>query len=130
MKLDSVVRYVDGNYYIDDISNSKNLFLPVNNIDGINIYLNDKNVDSDKYLDNFISVKLENGDNVVSIKYNMPLFKLGIILSIVGIILLILFKNIKPNYVIDNIMYYLYLLFIIGLFIYYYCYSMMKCLKI
>lgn len=130
LKLDSVVKYIDDNYYIDDISNSKNLFLPVNNIDGINIYLNDKNVDSDKYLDNFISVKLENGDNVVSIKYNMPLFKLGIILSIVGIILLILFKNIKPNYVIDNIMYYLYLLFIIGLFIYYYCYSMIKCLKI
>ena len=88
------------------------------------------NIKEHKYLDNFISVKLENGDNVISIKYNMPLFKLGIILSIVGIILLILFKNIKPNYAIDNIMYYLYLLFIIVLFIYYYCYSMIKCLNI
>lgn len=129
-KLNSNVNYVDGNYYINDV-NSKNLFLPINNIDGIKVYVNDALVNSDKYLDNFISVKINDGDNKIKIKYDMPLFKIGIILSILGIILfiIIIFRDIKMGKLISNICYYVYLIFTILLFIYYYICSMIKYLK-
>lgn len=124
--LDSRVRYVDNKYYVDNVEKDSRLILPINNIDGIKVYLNDRLVKSDDYLDNFIVIDLDNGDNVISIKYEMPLFRLGIIFSILGIILLILYKYIGYNKILMDIGYYLYLGITYGLFVYYYLYSMVR----
>ena len=124
--LDSRVRYVDNKYYVDNVDKDSRLILPINNIDGIKVYLNDRLVKSDDYLDNFIMIDLDNGDNVISIKYEMPLFILGIIFSVLGIILLILYRYIGYNKILMNIGYYLYLGITYGLFVYYYLYSMVR----
>ena len=124
--LDSRVRYVDNKYYVDNVDKDSRLILPINNIDGIKVYLNDRLVKSDDYLDNFIMIDLDNGDNVISIKYEMPLFRLGIIFSVLGIILLILYRYIGYNKILMNIGYYLYLGITYGLFVYYYLYSMVR----
>ena len=124
--LDSRVRYVDNKYYVDNVEKDSRLILPINNIDGIKVYLNDRLVKSDNYLDNFIVIDLDNGDNVISIKYEMPLFRLGIIFSVLGIILLILYKYIGYNKILMDIGYYLYLGITYGLFVYYYLYSMVR----
>ena len=124
--LDSRVRYVDNKYYVDNVEKDSRLILPINNIDGIKVYLNDRLVKSDDYLDNFIVIDLDNGDNVISIKYEMPLFRLGIIFSVLGIILLILYRYIGYNKILMNIGYYLYLGITYGLFVYYYLYSMVR----
>lgn len=120
----SRVKYKDNKYYIDNVEKGNKLILPINNIDGIKVYLNDRLVKSEEYLDNFIMIDLDEGDNVISIKYDMPLFRVGIIFSILGIILLILCKYIGYNKIFMNIGYYLYLGITYGLFVYYYLYSM------
>ena len=124
--LDSRVKYEDNKYYVENVGEGSKLILPINNIDGIKVYLNDRLVKSDKYLDNFIMIDLDEGDNVISIKYDMPLFRLGIIFSILGIILLIIYKYIGYNKILMDIGYYLYLGITYGLFIYYYLYSMVR----
>ena len=124
--LESVVEYKNKEYYIDnDIPGSK-LFLPINKIDGIKVYINDKNVMVNNYFNNFISIDLENGINKIRIEYKMPMFILGIILSAFGIILLLLYKYIREYKLLLNIFYYSYFVLVICLFVYFYFYSMVK----
>ena len=120
------IKYDNGVYYINNKDNYKYLFLPINNINGLKVYLNNNLVNSDKYLNNFVIIKLNNGDNYVKLKYNMPYFNLGVILSIIGIILLVLYKYILSNKYIDNISYYIFMILVIVMFLYYYFYSMIK----
>ena len=120
------IKYDNGVYYINNKDNYKYLFLPINNINGLKVYLNNNLVNSDKYLNNFVMIKLNNGDNYVKLKYDMPYFNLGVILSIIGIILLVLYKYILSNKYIDNISYYIFMILVIVMFLYYYFYSMIK----
>lgn len=102
------------------------LFLPINNISGLNAYVNDKKVKIDSYLDNFVSIKLDNGNNKIEIRYELPLFKIGIVLSIVGLICLLLFRYLKYNKYILNVGYYVYIVVCGLFFVYYYVYCLFK----
>lgn len=125
MNLNSNVSYKNNKYYVNS-DGEKYLFLPINNINGIHVYNNDKEVKTLKYLDNFISIKLENGENFISINYELPFFKIGVILSFIGIVILFLNNKIKPNKVILEICYYAYKIVIIIVLVYYYVYSYFK----
>lgn len=96
MKLESSVKYKDGKYYVNS-DGEKYLFLPINNVDGTIVCNNYKEVKTLKCLNNFICIKLNDGENVIEIKYKLPLFNIGIILSIIGLILLIFNKKIIVN---------------------------------
>ena len=126
MNLSSNIKYDNKNYLINNTENYKYLFIPINNIQGLNVYNNGKKVKTYKYLDNFIYIDLLKGNNNITIKYQQPLFKLGIILSIVGIILLIIHKRINANKIILNIYYYLFNFLTIFVFMYFYIYSLFK----
>ena len=125
--VDNIVK-LDNGYDINVNNELDNgyLFLPINNISGLKAYVNDENVDIDSYIGNFVSIKLDNGDNYVKIRYEMPLFKLGIIFSVIGIILLIFFNKIPNSKIILNISYYLYLLVCLLFYLYIYGYSFFK----
>ena len=122
------VMKIDNGYDIDlynDIEDGR-LFLPINNIDGLYAYVNGDKVNIDSYMDNFVSIKLDKGDNKIEIRYEMPLFKLGIILSILGIICLLLYRFIVPNKIVLNITYYVYIIVCILIYVYIYGYSIFK----
>ena len=93
---DDIVINEYGNGYnvlVNNMDSDKSLFLPINNILGLKVYNNGKLVDTDKYLDNFLSIKLSYGENDIIIKYELPLFKLGLFFSILGIVMLFIYKN-------------------------------------
>ena len=105
------------------------LFLPINNIKGLKAYVNGDKVDIDSYIDNFVSIRLDKGENNIEIRYEMPLFKIGIILSILGVICLILFNKICGNKIIFNISYYAYIIVCLLFYLYIYVYSLFKYYK-
>ena len=122
LNLKSDVKYQDNKYYINSSDDNNYLFLPINNIKGIHIYNNDQEIDSMKYLDNFICLKLNKGENVISYKYKLPLFKISIILSIIGLLCLIFYKRIKDNKLLLTISFWAYNIIILFILIYYYIY--------
>ena len=125
--IDNVVKLNNG--YDIEVNNSLDngyLFLPINNIYGLSAYVNNKKVNIDSYMDNFVSIKLDDGYNEVSVRYEMPLFKLGILLSVIGIICLLLFSKIPDNKFILNITYYVYIIFSLLLYVYIYGLSFFK----
>ena len=122
------IRKMNNGYDIDVINDMDNgyLFLPINNITGLKAYVNDREIEIDSYLNNFVSIKLDDGNNNVRIRYEMPLFKLGIFISILGIICLLLLNKINVNCFILNITYYIYIIVCLLLYIYYYAYPFIK----
>ena len=125
INLVSDVKYKDNKYYVNSES-EKYLFIPINNIPGIYVYNNGKKVNTYKYLDNFICINLHKGENVISIKYKLPLFKISLILSVVGLILFIFKNKIIPGRMILNITYWIYILLVLLVFLYYYFYPLFK----
>ena len=125
-KLNSDVIYKKNKYYVNVDEDNKYLFLPINNINGIHVYNNDKKVDTLKYLDNFICIKLNKGKNVISVKYKLPFLSISIILSIIGLLLLIFNNKIKSNKYLLFICYWSYNIIVLGVYIYYYFYSFIK----
>lgn len=126
MNLSTNIKYDSHNYYINNTNNYKYLYIPINNIKGINIYNNKKRVDTYNYIDNYIYIKLNKGENNIKINYNQPLFNIGLILSIIGILLLIFNNKIKPNKILLNITYYLFIFITIFIFLYFYLFSLLK----
>ena len=124
MSLKSNVKYEDNRYYVNVEEEGKYLFLPINNIDGIKVYNNGKKIDVEKYLDNFVCIKLDKGENLITLEYKLPLFNLGIVLSLIGLILLIFSKKIIANKYLLDITNILYKIFIILIIAYYYLYSL------
>jgi len=114
------------NNSLEVIGEGNQLFLPINNIPGLKIYNNSELVDLDTYLGNFVAIKLQDGNNKIEIKYEMPLFTLGIILSIIGVILLSFNKYIIGNKLIYNISEVIYYYMTLGLIFYFYVYSFIK----
>lgn len=127
---DDIVINEYGNGYnvlVNNMDSDKSLFLPINNILGLKIYNNGKLVDTDKYLDNFLSIKLSYGENDIIIKYELPLFKFGLFFSILGIVMLFIYKNmgIKLD-ILSNIVYYIYMIVVLVFYLYIYVYSFIK----
>jgi len=115
----------DGNYLEVDSDGGK-MVLPINNIPGLKIYNNGQEVESEKLLNNFLVVELNEGKNKLEIEYDMPLFKLGIISIFLGIVILIFYKFIPINNIVCNIVYYGYFILNLGLLFYFYVYSFLK----
>lgn len=128
MKQDVKVSY-DNGYFIEVFNDEddRSLFLPINNIKGLDIKLNGKKVKADRYLDNFISIKLSKGSNKITIKYHEPYFLISILLSIIGIVMLFILKYLKLNnkYLL-NISYYIFIVMGILIYLYFYVYSFIK----
>lgn len=124
--LSSRVRYDDGKYYVSDIDNGEKMIIPVNNVPGIKVMVNDKEGKVDSYLDNFIMVNLDSGDNEIDIKYEMPLFRNGIIISLLGVILVIFNKKIGYFKLGYNVSYYGYMILVWVMIGYYYIYAMIR----
>ena len=125
INLSSIANYKDNKYYVNSDGDNY-LFMPINNISGIHVYNNGKEVDTYKYLDNFISIKLDNGENIINIRYELPLFKLSIIISLIGIILFIFRNKIISNKIILNCTYWIYMLIVLSVFLYFYLYPLFK----
>lgn len=125
-ELNSDVVFKNNEYYVDVDEDNKYLFLPINNIDGMHVYNNDEEVETLKYLDNFICIKLKKGKNVISLKYKLPLFNVSIIISLIGCILLIFRNKIVANKYILLACYWGYNLLVVGIYLYYYFYSFFK----
>ncbi len=122
------VNYNNGyKIYAYSETDDNSLFLPINNIKGYKITLNNQNIKADKYLDNFISIKLSKGDNNIIIKYHEPYLLVSIILSIISILLLLFSKyiNINNKYIL-NVAYYLYIILGLSMYLYFYVYSFIK----
>ena len=126
MELRSNVDKISDNEYYVKAKEGQYLFLPINNIPGISVYNNGKDIETYKYLDNFIYIKLNEGDNNIKIKYELPYLKISILISIIGIVLLIINNKIGYNNLILNISYAIYIMVIIVVFLYFYVYSFFK----
>lgn len=122
------VKKISNGYEIEVNNEMDNgyLFIPINKIDGLVGYVNDRKVEIDSYMDNFVSIKLDKGNNKIRIKYEMPLFKIGIILSIVGLISLLFIGIIPKKKIMLNITYYVYIVIVLLVYIYMYGYSLFK----
>lgn len=126
LSLSSCVEYEDNKYYVNSLNGDDYLFLPINNISGINVYVNNNKMQTKKYLDNFIIVRLNKGSNEIYVKYEMPFLKIGIILSVIGLILFFLWIKINYKIYFKSICYVIYNILVFVLFIYYYVISMVK----
>lgn len=134
IKYDDIIKLTNTNVLNDNKliidSISKNLFMPINNIPGLKIKNNGVAVKTYDYLDNFVSIKLNNGINKIEINYEMPLFKIGIILSILGFILLFIFNKINGNNFIYSVSYYIFIFLVSILYFYYFAYSFLLFMNI
>ena len=122
----SSVKYENGVYYYDNVDDYQYLYFPINNIKGIKVYNNDKRVNTYKYINNFIYIKLNKGENKITIKYTQPFIKIGILLSIIGIILFIFNKKIKVHKLLLDACYYIFNFITIFLVLYFYIYAIFK----
>ena len=120
------VSYSNNKLNINVLNNEDNkmLFLPINNIKGYQVIKNNKVVNSNTCLDNFMCIDLDNGNNDIVIKYHDPYIKIFSIISLIGIVLTIVFKIYDKvlinNNILGNIALFIYLLMamFIMLFIY------------
>lgn len=124
--LNSNVNSNNNTYYVNSENETSYLFIPINNIKGLKVYNNHKLVNSDKYLSNFVLVKLNKGDNLISFGYDMPMYNISIILTLIGIILFILSKYINGNKLVLNISFYVYYGLVILVYFYFYLLSLFK----
>ena len=120
------ISYDKNNIKINYTSNSDNiLFIPISYLKGMSATNNGTSTEIIKVFDSFIGIKLNNGDNNIIISYTTPGLKIGLIISIIGIILTIIFIKIKDKLIsmkwLNNIVFILYLLvyiiFVIAYFI-------------
>ncbi len=107
-----------------DSEEDKILFLPITYLKGYKATNNDKDIEIIKMYDNFVGIKLDKGKNKIDITYKPEGLNAGILISIIGIfVALIWIKYIeKKNFkVLNSIFYFVYLivcmLMYIGLFI-------------
>ena len=122
----SSVKYENNTYYFNNENNYKYLFIPINNIKGLKVYNNGKLTKSYNYLKSLTYIKLNRGENKITIKYHQPLFKLGLILSIIGVILLIINNKLKANKLVLSISCLLFNFITIFIFLYFYIYAIIK----
>ncbi|MBE6143941.1 MAG: hypothetical protein E7177_08185 [Erysipelotrichaceae bacterium] len=97
---------IEGSYVVNEDSY---LFLPISYSDNIKVRINNKKVETLKVFSSFVAIKLTQGENNIKITYSQKGLPLGIILSLLGLTLLVLFfifKNkIKEPKIISKITY-------------------------
>ena len=91
------------------------LFLPIAYNDGYDVTVNGTHQEVLDLFDNFLGVKVEEGDNEIVFTYTPPYFKIGCLISIVALIGMLLlygtrlYERILSFHLLQNIAYYLYL---------------------
>lgn len=84
-----------------DSEKEQYLFLPINNIDGWKGKNNGQNINIENEMYTFMSIKLNEGNNDIQLTFEPPYLKEGILLSMLGIVLLILYSIFREK--INNI---------------------------
>lgn len=121
------VSKVRNGYDIDIVNDEKEyLFVPINDIKGLEVTVNDSKVDDFKFIDNFLAIRVNKGENSIKIRYVMPLFKLGVILSVISICLFLLFDKIRGNDIMYRISYIGYVFLFLVVVLYMYIYALFK----
>ena len=86
------INYENNNLNISYNSDSEDiLFIPVPYLKGMSATQNGHSTEIIKVFDNFIGIRLKNGENNIKISYTTPGLKISILLSILGIIGTLLF---------------------------------------
>lgn len=110
-----------------DSEKEQYLFLPINNIDGWKATNNGEKINIEDELYTFVSIKLNKGNNDIKFTFEPPYLKEGIILSLFGLILLIVYSILKEKInnikIIQKIVIALYYIISIVLLIYVYVIS-------
>jgi len=76
-----------------NLDNDGILFLSIPYEDGFDIYVDGKKVDYLKLYDSFIGIKLKKGNHKISIRFIPPGLKLGIFITLTGIIVFIIYNK-------------------------------------
>ena len=85
----------------NDLSN-KYLFVPFINLKNMMAVNNEKGVDVENSLVNFMQVELQNGENKIQITYKQQLLKPCLIITIVAILLFVLFSVLNHFFALSN----------------------------
>lgn len=86
----NIIEYGD-TYILGTISADKDglLYTSVPYSDGWTVFVDGEKVEKVKILDSLIGIELKEGDHDIEFKYSAPGFRLGLVISIVGVIILI-----------------------------------------
>ncbi|MDF9445867.1 YfhO family protein, partial [Limosilactobacillus mucosae] len=90
VKKDSVKPLFKGNrifIHIGKTNKNSYLNITVPYSEGWSVYRNDKKIKVQKFLNCFMTIRLKPGVNNIEFKYNTPMKKEGIIISVLGILL-------------------------------------------
>lgn len=101
---DIVLGYDEINYEIE-VESDKYLYLSIPYSDGWEININDKKVEPLLLAECMMVIPLTAGNNVIDMDYTIPGLKLGIIITIIGIILLIVWNITVKNKKLMNWLY-------------------------
>lgn len=119
------INYENNNLNISYNSDNEDiLFIPVPYLKGMSATQNGHSTEIIKVFDNFIGIRLKNGENNIKISYTTPGLKISILLSILGIIGILLFikfyEKITSCEIFNRLAYITYLvLYIVLLLIFY-----------
>ena len=119
------INYENNNLNISYNSDNEDiLFIPVPYLKGMSATQNGHSTEIIKVFDNFIGIRLKNGENNIKISYTTPGLKISILLSILGIIGTLLFikfyEKITSCEILNRLAYITYLvLYIVLLLIFY-----------
>ena len=119
------INYENNNLNISYNSDNEDiLFIPVPYLKGMSATQNGHSTEIIKVFDNFIGIRLKNGENNIKISYTTPGLKISILLSILGIIGTLLFikfyEKITSCEIFNRLTYITYLvLYIVLLLIFY-----------
>lgn len=119
------INYENNNLNISYNSDNEDiLFIPVPYLKGMSAIQNGHSTEIIKVFDNFIGIRLKNGENNIKISYTTPGLKISILLSILGIIGTLLFikfyEKITSCEILNRLAYITYLvLYIVLLLIFY-----------
>lgn len=132
-----LIDYFENNNTLVNLKNNKNniiidyksdldniLFIPISYLNGMSATNNNAATEIIKIFDSFIGIRLNKGDNNIVINYTTPGLKIGLIISIIGIILTIVFIKIKDKLLninwLNNTVFIIYLLIYITLVVTYF----------
>lgn len=132
-KTNTKVVFDKSKIYVDVYSEEeKILFLPIAYDLGYRAIINGKEKDVIKLFDNYIGIKLDKGDNDITISYKSPNLNLGITISLVSLMITIIIFKFKiyefiiHNGIFVNIIYSIYFIAFVGVFVLMYVLALFK----
>ena len=87
----NVIQIQNGEIHIEVNSNNEKeeLFISVPYDEGWKISLNGNEIEPEIYANCMMMIPLDNGDNIIEMKYSLPYFKISFLISIIGIFIFI-----------------------------------------